>query len=162
MNNIVKEGPKINEAYDASTASAHKYFNKVREWVAQQSESLDSLDQQAQQYGDEALAFRIMLKFIESENIILNLNEKVTLTLINPVYKETGRMQKREEHPHGENSLRNKISTINYFESINPNFKGRVFVVDDECPDDSGIMAEEIIAEYPNSGDKVFFSEQGH
>ena len=157
MNNIVQEGPKINEAYDASTASAHKYFNKVREWVAQQSESLDSLDQQAQQYGDEALAFRIMLKFIESENIILNLNEKVTLTLINPVYKETGRMQKREEHPHGENSLRNKISTINYFESINPNFKGRVFVVDDECPEGSGIMAEEVIAEYPNSGDKVFF-----
>ena len=67
MNNIIQEGPKINEAYDASTPSAHKYFNKVREWVAQQSESLNSLDQQAQQYGDEALAFRIMLKFIESE-----------------------------------------------------------------------------------------------
>ena len=157
MNNIIQEGPKINEAYDASTPSAHKYFNKVREWVAQQSESLNSLDQQAQQYGDEALAFRIMLKFIESEYISRGLQEKVTLTLINPVYKETGRMQKREEHPHGENSLRNKISTINYFDSINPNFKGRVFVVDDECPEGSGIMAKDIIAEYPNSGDKVFF-----
>lgn len=157
MKNIVQEGPKINEAYDASTASAHKYFNEVKAWVAQQSESLHDLDQQAQQYGDEALAFRIILKFIESENVILNLKEKVTLTLINPVYKETGRMQKREEHPHGENSLRNKISTINYFESINPNFKGRVFVVDDECPEGSGMMAKDIIAEYPGSGDKVFF-----
>jgi len=161
MKQIIQEGPMIREAYDANTDVAHAYFNKVKEWIANQSGGLKELEQQARQFGDDALAFRIMLKFIESEEVIHNLNEKVTITLINPVYKETGRMQRREEHPHGENSLRTKISCINYFESINPLFKGRVFVVDDECPEDSGTMAEHIVSEYTDSPHKVYFLGKG-
>ncbi|MGB5385602.1 MAG: hypothetical protein WBN20_02330 [Eudoraea sp.] len=157
MKSIIKQGPVIAEAYDTNTEMAHAYFNKVKEWVASQAETIDELDIKARSYDNEALAFRTMLKFIESENIILNLNEQVTLTLINPVYKETGRMQKREQHPHGENSLRTKIACIQHFERINPLFKGRVFVVDDGCPDASGVMAENIVSEYPGSPHKVFF-----
>jgi hypothetical protein len=157
MKSIIKQGPVIEEAYDTNTEMAHAYFNKVKEWVAGQTETFKALDMKARSYGNKALAFRTMLKFIESENVILNLNEKVTLTLINPVYKETGRMQKREQHPHGENSLRTKIACIQYFESINPLFEGRVFVVDDGCPDGSGDMAEKIVSEYPGSPHKVFF-----
>ena len=66
-------------------------------------------------------------------------------------------MQKREQHPHGENSLRTKIACIQYFESINPLFNGRIFVVDDGCPEGSGDMAENILSEYPKSPHKVFF-----
>jgi hypothetical protein len=157
MKSIIEQGPVIGEAYDTNTEMAHAYFNKVKEWVAGQTETFKALDMKARSYGNKALAFRTMLKFIESENVILNLNEKVTLTLINPVYKETGRMQKREQHPHGENSLRTKIACIQYFESINPLFEGRVFVVDDGCPDGSGDMAEKIVSEYPGSPHKVFF-----
>jgi hypothetical protein len=157
MKSIIKQGPVIGEAYDTNTKMAHAYFGKVKEWVAGQAESIEELDMKARSYGNEALAFRTMLKYIESENIILNLNEQVTLTLINPVYKETGRMQKREQHPHGENSLRTKIACIQHFERINSLFKGRVFVVDDGCPDASGVMAENIVSEYPGSPHKVFF-----
>ncbi len=157
MKSIIKQGPIITEAYDANTETAQVYYKAVKEWVAKQTESLKELDVKAQRYGNEALAFRTMLKFLESEKIILNLKEAVTLTLINPVYKETGRMQKRNQHPHGENSLRTKITTLQYFMRINPLFKGRVFVVDDGCPDGSGNMAENILAEHPNCPHKVFF-----
>lgn len=157
MQLIIQQGPVIEEAFDMNTEVTLSYFNTVKKWVAQQSKSLIELDLGARLYGNEALAFRTMLKFIKSENVILNLKEKVTLTLINPVYKETGRLQKREEHPHGENSLRTKIACIQYFESINPLFKGRVFVVDDGCPEGSGDMAEKILSEYPESPHKVFF-----
>lgn len=160
MNSIIQLGPNIKEAFDANTPTAHKYFNMVEEWITKQSESMEDLDHLAREYGSEALAFRIMLKFIKSKNVIQNLNVPVTLTLINPVYKETGRMQRREQHPHGENSLRTKIACLQFFESINPLFIGRIFVVDDGCPDGSGEMAESIITEYPGSPHKVFFLEK--
>ena len=36
----------------------------------------------------------------------------MTITLVNPVYKETGRIRRREEHPHGEDSVRYKIKVL--------------------------------------------------
>jgi len=89
MISIIHQGPVIKEAYDMNTEEAHIYFNTVKEWVAKQSESLKELDLKARHYNNQALAFRTILKFIESEKIIRNLKEHVTLTLINPVYKET-------------------------------------------------------------------------
>lgn len=160
MKSIIQQGPEFNEAYDANTEKAHAYFKRVAQWISEQNESIEVLDEQARAYGNEALAFRCMLKFIESKAVIQGLTEPVTLTLINPVYKETGRMQRREEHPHGENSLRTKIDTLQYFESLNPLFKGRVIVVDDGCPEGSGAMAEQILAEYPEAGHRVFFLER--
>ena len=157
MNSIIDQAPVFNEAHDANTPEAHAYFNKVKEWFQAQDHSLSTIDQQARALGQEAVPFRTMLKFIESEKVIGELKEPVLFTLINPVYKETGRMQSRNNHPHGENSLQTKIECIRYFESINPNFKGRIFVVDDECPDGSGKMAQEIIAKYPGSPHEVFF-----
>lgn len=157
MKSIIEQGPIINEAYDVNTEISHDYFNTVKKWIADQSLGIQELDEQARLFKNDALAFRTMLKFIESENVIRNLQEKVSLTLINPVYKETGRMQKRSEHPHGEDSLRTKIGCLQYLENLNPMFKGRVFVIDDECPDGSGRMAENILAEYPGSPHKVFF-----
>ena len=160
MKSIIHQGPDIKEAFDTNTEIAKKYYNLVEEWFNSQTESFEYLDQRAKVYGNEALAFRTMLKFVESKNVILNLKENVTLTLINPVYKETGRMQKREQHPHGEDSLRTKIACLEFFESINPLFKGRIFVVDDGCPDGSGEMAENIISEYSESSHRVFFLEK--
>lgn len=157
MKSIITQGPPLLEAHDANTPEAHNYFNKVKQWLSSQNESIDTIDQRASELGAEALSFRTMLKFIESENIIRALRQPVMLSLINPVYKETGRMQSRDSHPHGENSLRTKIQCLQYFESLNPNFRGRILVVDDECPDGSGEMATQIIKEYPNSPHEVYF-----
>ncbi|MDH3711808.1 MAG: hypothetical protein OER04_18100 [Cyclobacteriaceae bacterium] len=157
MKSLIENGPAFREAYDASTAEAHSYFDKVKEWLSAQDEDLATIDQQAAKFGDKALPFRTMLKFIESENAIRTLQQPTLLTLINPVYKETGRMQPRAEHPHGEDSLRTKIQCMRYFESLNSNFKGRIFVIDDDCPEGSGQMAEQILQQYPGSPHRVFF-----
>lgn len=160
MKSIIHQGPDIKEAFDTNTEVAKNYYKLVEEWYNCQKESFEYLDQRAKVYGNKALAFRTMLKFVESKNVILNLKENVTLTLINPVYKETGRMQKREQHPHGEDSLRTKIACLEFFNRINPLFKGRIFVVDDGCPDRSGEMAENIISEFSGSSHRVFFLEK--
>ena len=160
MKSLIEQGPTFHEAYDANTPEAHGYFNRVKEWLSSQDETIDSIDHRAVDLGPVALAFRTMLKFIASEQAIKELQRPVLITLINPVYKETGRLRTRQEHPHGENSLKTKIECIRYFESINSKFKGRVFVIDDECPDSSGKIAEKIIGEYPGSPHRVFFLGQ--
>ena len=160
MNSIIEQAPDFNEAHDANTPAAHVYFNKVKEWLLAQDNSISNIDEQARALGQRAVPFRTMLKFIESEKVVSELQQPVLFTLINPVYKETGRMQPRKDHPHGENSLQTKIECIRYFENINSNFKGRIFVVDDECPDGSGKMAQEIVSRYPESPHKVFFFGQ--
>ena len=160
MKSIRERGPVINEAYDTNTAAAHGYFNEVEDWLQKQDKPIALIDKEARINGDEVVAFRTMLKFIESKRVIEGLNERLTLTLINPIYKETGRIQRREEHPHGENSLRTKIECLRYFEKLNPLFRGRVFVVDDGCPNGSGDMAAKIIAEYASSPHRVFFLEK--
>ena len=157
MKTIIEKGPSINEAFDVNTAQAHAYFGEVKQWISSQNEGLINLDLKAKAFGDQSLAFRTILKFIESERIIADLKEDVYLTLINPVYKENGRMQRREDHPHGENSLRTKIACINYFHTVNPKFNGRVIVVDDECPEGSGEMAQKILTEFPDSLHEVYF-----
>ena len=155
MKDLIEQGPVFQEAYDANLA--HAYFNRVKEWLVNQQDTIQTIDEQARAYGAAAVPFRTMLKFIESEQAIKNLNRPVLFTLINPVYKEIGRMQSRAAHPHGENSLVTKIQCLSYFENLNPNFSGRLIVVDDECPQNSGKMAEEILEKYPGSPHQVFY-----
>lgn len=72
MKSIINEGPEISEAYDVNTESSHAYFMKVKEWIAGQNSSIKEIDDQAKKFGNDALAFRIMLKFVESEKQSLN------------------------------------------------------------------------------------------
>ncbi|MCP4047255.1 MAG: hypothetical protein GY732_14860, partial [Gammaproteobacteria bacterium] len=160
LETLAVRGPTIVEAYDASTAQAHQYFDEVKQWVDNSGASFESINKAAMQLGENALALKTMLKFSASEHVIASLEEPVLITLINPVYKERGRMSRREDHPHGENSLRMKLETFKHFNSLNSNFRGRVFVIDDECPEKSGEMAEEILADYNNDDNRVFFLGQ--
>ena len=55
-------------------------------------------------------------------------------------------------HPHGDDSIRFKIKTLQELEALNPLFTARFVVIDDECPDNSGLMARTIIEnEYPEA-----------
>ncbi len=157
MESIIAKAPPVVEAYDVNTKEFHSYFNMVKTWLEGQTDTIDVIDHSARELGNKSIPFRTVLKFIQSEKVFLDLDKKVTVSLINPVYKETGRLQRREEHPHGENSLRNKIACLDYFASINSNFSGRIIVVDDECPVGSGKMAQDILLEYPNSHHQIHF-----
>jgi hypothetical protein len=94
------------------------------------------------------LSTRLGLKLAESRRILRGLDAPLTVTLLNPVYKETGRMQPRKDHPHGEDSIRHKVNTLRRLESLSEHLTTRLVVVDDECPNDSGGMAQEILRKY--------------
>jgi hypothetical protein len=105
----ISESPSVVEAYDTTRPDFEAYVDEIDAWYQRRPATYSGLDETGRREGDVALAFRIALKIAESRRIVRKLGTPVTITLLNPVYKETGRMQRREDHPHGEDSIRYKI-----------------------------------------------------
>jgi hypothetical protein len=144
----ISEAPSVAEAYDTTRPGFEAYVDEIDAWYQTGPGTYSGLDETARRERDAALAFRIALKIAESRRIVRELAAPVTITLLNPVYKETGRMQRREEHPHGEDSIRNKIRILRGLEALNRHLTTRLIVIDDECPNESGGMADQILREY--------------
>ena len=153
MNEILLKSPAVTEAYDATLPAFDSYADEVATWLAGQELDYAAVDEQARGAADteRAFGFRIALKLAESRRILSELDRPVTITLINPVYKETGRIQRRSEHPHGENSIRCKAEVLKGLEEASEQLTCRMLVVDDECPDGSGKVAAQILeSDYPD------------
>jgi hypothetical protein len=144
----ISESPPIVEAYDTTRPDFEAYVDEIDAWYQRRPGTYSGLDETGRRVGDAAMAFRIALKIAESRRIIRELGAPVTITLLNPVYKETGRMQRREDHPHGEDSIRCKIRALRGLEALNRHLTARLVVIDDECPNESGRMSDRILREY--------------
>jgi hypothetical protein len=144
---LVVDSPPVTEAYDTSTPSFAAYVDRVEaELGRDRIGSISDIDDRIRQDSPDAVGLRIALKIAESRAAVRELGEPVTVTLLNPVYKETGRMMPRSAHPHGEDSIRYKAAALDRLSSINPDVETRLIVVDDGCPDDSGRMAADILS----------------
>jgi hypothetical protein len=144
----ISEAPSVVEAYDTTRPEFEAFVDEIDAWYRTRPGTYADLDETARREGDAALAFRIALKIAESRRVIRALDTPVTTTLLNPVYKETGRMQRREDHPHGEDSIRGKIRILRGLEALNHHLTARLIVIDDECPNESGRIADQILREY--------------
>jgi hypothetical protein len=145
---VFGRAPELTEAFDTTTSAFDAYVDWIDGLYRQQKLNYSLLDEQAREHGEQSFGFRVALKIAESRRIIRVLHVPLTITLVNPVYKETGRIQRRTEHPHGEDSIRYKLKVLRELESLNRNFSARFVVVDDECPHHSGDHAERILQEY--------------
>ena len=154
IDSLIEKAPPISEAYDTSTHAYREYLREVINWYDHNNRGYASIDAEAHVgplVGKE-LGFCLALKIAESHRILRTIREPVTITLLNPVYKETARMKRREEHPHGEDSIRFKMASLAHLESLNPMLSCRFFVIDDSCPDASGKTAQAILdQEYDKS-----------
>ncbi len=144
---LADRSPALTEAYDATRPEFARYLREVEAWHRDQATDYAALDAAIRVELDpnRAMGLRLALKIAESRRIIRELDSPVTLTLLNPVYKETGRMRPRAEHPHGEDSIRTKVEILRELEGLNPNLQAHFVVIDDECPDGSGELAREIL-----------------
>lgn len=150
LDTLADQSPHLVEAYDATRPEFTRYATDVEAWLDQHHQAYDKVDAAILASLDrtDAIGLRLALKLAESRRLVSALQEPVTVTLLNPVYKETGRLQRRSEHPHGEDSLRTKVAALRGLEELNPNFRARVIVIDDECPEGSGELARRILDEY--------------
>jgi hypothetical protein len=145
---LIADSPVVAEAYDTSTPAFLSYVDRVDEFVAEAGSSIvEAAAELMHRAAPETLGLRVALKIVESRAAVSALTEPAVVTLLNPVYKETGRMQRREEHPHGEDSIRYKAAALDRITALNPAVETRIIVIDDGCPDGSGAMAAGILAE---------------
>ncbi len=160
---LAAASPQVSEAYDTSTASFAAYVDRVEEALAAETVGTAAeADLAVRSDGVGAIGLRVALKIVESRSVIRSLDEPVVVTLLNPVYKETGRMQPREQHPHGEDSIRYKAGALDRISRLNPGVRTRLVVIDDGCPDGSGRLAAEILADLAGWEDRheVLFLEE--
>ena len=149
MLSLIDKSPSISEAYDTSTPAFRGYLEAVIAWFDSQDKDYATIDAEvrASSPAEQVTGFRVALKIAESHRILRSLDEPLTITLLNPVYKETARMQPRGDHPHGEDLIRFKIRALEQLETVNPGLSCRFFVIDDGCPDSSGDKARLILDE---------------
>ncbi len=149
MKSLIEKAPPITEAYDSSTPNFYAYLEEVITWFKSQEKDYASIDADARSVApaEGALGFRLALKIAESRRILCSISDPVTITLLNPVYKESARMLRREEHPHGEDSIRFKMGALERLEALNPKLSCRFFVIEDGRPAASGEKAQAILDE---------------
>ncbi|HTE21416.1 MAG TPA: hypothetical protein VK674_00055 [Candidatus Limnocylindria bacterium] len=105
------------------------------------------------------IAARTMLKIIKGKQDAAVLGEhlsvqgeKLTITLIQPMYHESTRISPRSmANPHGEDALRYKLDLLEDWHASHPGVEPRLLVVDDGCDGNgdqeqpSGVVAQRII-----------------
>jgi len=122
-------------------------------------QTLDALELILAQDKDAyPLLLHLALKLAKSKQLISEIDEVVHVSVVFAVYKENIRILTREEDPRGENFLLRKIWQLNWLLDEFPNFSWDMLVVDDGCPDDSGRIAQKILAEkYDGDNVQVIF-----
>ncbi len=109
--------------------------------------------------SDIPLSVHLTVKLAKSKRIVSAIDKTVHISIIFAVYKEHERIHKRDEtHPYGENFLMRKIEQLGWLFDAYPNFSWDMLVVDDGCPDNSGHIAQQILAaEYDGDNVQVLF-----
>ena len=106
------------------------------------------------------LALHLAAKLAKSKRIVQDFKQEAHVSVVFAVYKEHTRIRTQEEHPHGENFLLRKISQLQWLFADAPNFSWDLTIVDDGCPENSGQIAQEILAKkYDGDNVRIYFLE---
>ncbi len=100
------------------------------------------------------LMLHLAAKLAKSKQILSEIDRNTHVSVVFAVYKENIRILTKEENPLGENFLMRKIGQLNWLMSEFSHFSWEMYVVDDGCPDGSGRIAQQILAE-KYDGDNV-------
>ena len=98
---------------------------------------------------DAGLIFVLLaLKIAKSKRIISNIKKPLRLTVVFAVYKEHRRIRKKSADPYGEDFLLRKAAQLEYLLGDKKAIDWELLVVDDGCPENSGKIAQEILAKH--------------
>ncbi len=110
------------------------------------------------QEADVPLATHLAVKLARSKAFARSVAQPMHVSIVFAVYKERTRMQRPDQHPHGEDCIARKVEQLRWlFDDVEP-ITWSVYIVDDGCPEGSGHMAEDILAERcPDAPVEVMF-----
>ncbi len=92
------------------------------------------------------LMAHLAVKLALSKTLLGEIESPVHVSVVFAAYKEHNRIRKKAEHEHGEDFLNRKISQLNWLFGDFPDKTWDLRMVDDGCPENSGAIAEEILA----------------
>ena len=108
---------------------------------------------------DTPLGLHLAVKLARSKQVVQAIREPTFVSVVFAVYKEHTRMMRPQEHPHGEDCLVRKIEHLRWL-CRGTAVDGRIYVVDDGCPEGSGHIARRIVDERcPDAPVTVLFLE---
>ena len=112
--------------------------------------------------NDALLLYNVAIKIAKSKLLVNQIDKKLSVTIIFAVYKEHHRILNCDLHPNGENFIENKIEQLNWlFENVRDLVDWKMIIVDDGCPYDCGLIAENIIEnKFKNYNIEVLFLEE--
>ena len=88
---------------------------------------------------------RLAMKLAQSRLRVRALRDEFRVSIVFAVYKEHNRLRTKAEHPHGEDFLVRKVEQIEWLFEGRPKAGWTMLAVDDGCPENSGLIAQEII-----------------
>ncbi|MEM7656459.1 MAG: glycosyltransferase [Bacteroidota bacterium] len=97
--------------------------------------------------GRKHIFLLLAMKVAKSYLLAKGVDAPLSISVVFAVYKEHNRIRPNSEHPHGENFLVKKVQQLDRLFAANPHVKWEIVVVDDGCPEGSGKIAQEIIAQ---------------
>lgn len=107
-------------------------------------QTLDTLKEIARK-SDTPLEFKLAAKLVDSRRYALSVERKLNIGVVFAMWGEQNRMlSKSDINPNGEDSLRTKITQLNWVTSGTP-IDWTLYAVDDGCPYDSGNIAQDIV-----------------
>ena len=104
---------------------------------------------------DVPIAVRLALKLAASRAAVLEIREPAHLSVVFAVYKEHTRILRPDEHEHGEDFLRRKLSQLEWLFERTPWHNWDLTMVDDGCPEGSGRLAQAVLDETPDVDARV-------
>ncbi len=115
--------------------------------------------------GGAPVHVQTAVKLARSKRALSALPHRVHTSVVFAMYRETGRMLRPDQHPHGEDFINRKASQLRWLFGGDDGWD--LVMVDDGCPDGSGSLAETIIDENGlGKSARVLFLEkaieQGH
>ena len=136
----------INRIPSQTDLTDGKIFRQLEDEVRNlQEDELDQLDSEIAESPLATYNSVLAVKLAKSKYALKRLKKTVHLTVVFAIYKETERLSFPHESPLGEDCLNEKIRQLEWLASGSSMLTWDLLIVDDGCPDNSGIKAQGIV-----------------
>jgi len=116
--------------------------------ILKECSDIDAVNLLEEKYaGDKSLLlYNVAIKIAKSKILMNIIDEKISITIVFAIYNEHNRMLDSNTHPNGESFIENKIEQLNWlFENVSDLIDWKMIIVDDGCPNHSGLIAQDMI-----------------
>ena len=139
---------------DMGDPTAQRAIDDLVDAITSEHPTVEDVARYEASIADHPIAVRTAARIARSHVEAAGIDAPVDVSVVVAMYNEHERLLPRSEHPHGENSLLQKVAQLDALSAINPLWSWQLLLVDDGCPNGSGEGAQSIV-DSNGLGDRV-------